>query len=426
MNPEKIHVETYGCSASFADSEIIVGILKESDFKIVPNSHDADLNLIVTCTVKSATSHKMEFRIHELTKLDKPLVVAGCMPKTERNKIERINPKASLIGPNSIDKLTTTIKSALTGIRKVCLDDSHSLKLGLPRIRKNPVVNIVEIANGCLGRCSFCQVKVAKGALSSYPVSCILDEVRRGIKDGCKEVWLTSQDNSCYGMDIGTDLPHLIKEVSRIEEDFQVRVGMMNPLNVGSLVKELVDAYSERKIFKFLHLPFQSGSDKILMAMHRGYKVNDFLKIVGMFREEFPSLTLSTDIIVGFPGEDDDDLKQTVQLLEEVKPDKVNLSKFGPRPGTEAATLPLLSSLIINQRSVFLHDKIKRISYEKNKIWIGWNGRVLIDEVHDGVSIGRNYCYKPIVIHEPVRLGSFANVSIVRCTSSCLYGKLCF
>jgi len=186
---------------------------------------------------------------------------------------------------------------------------------------------------------------------------------------------------------------------------------MMNPTYVKDILDELIEYYCSEKIFKFLHLPVQSGSNKTLRRMNRNYRVNDFRSIVKKFRRTFPSITLSTDIIVGFPGEGKKDSQKTIQLIEETKPDIVNISKFGPRPGTKAAEMEELPREIINDRTKKLVELVEKIKFNNNQKWLGWKGEVLIDEAgRKGGFIGRNFAYKPILTEG--KLGSFREVKI--------------
>ncbi|MCS7117124.1 MAG: tRNA (N(6)-L-threonylcarbamoyladenosine(37)-C(2))-methylthiotransferase [Nitrososphaerota archaeon] len=420
----KAYVEVYGCSANVADYEMILGLLKEAGFRFVDNEYESDVNLIVTCTVKSPTSQRMVYRIKKLTDTKKPLVVAGCMPKTERYLIEKINPYASLVGPNAINKVVDATLGAIHGHKSVFIEDLNLPKLNLPRVRVNPVIGIIEIANGCLSRCSFCQVKIARGDLVSYPISDIVREARNSIVEGCRELWITSQDNGCYGMDIGANLPQLLNELCKIEGDFYIRVGMMNPRFTLKILDELIDVFKNQRIFKFLHLPLQSGSNRILRLMKRGYTSEEFMYIVERFKGEIRDLTLSTDVIVGFPTEGDEDFQMTVDVLERIKPDITNISRFGARPGTEAALLPQLSNDLIKERSEKIHQITRRISLENNKRWVGWHGKVIIDEIVKNGVIGRNFAYKPVFINSQLKLGEEFDVKIVGASSSCLLGEL--
>lgn len=418
----KIWVEAYGCSASFADSEMISGLIVNGGHTLAQNSADADLNLIVTCSVKDATANKM---IHRIKKLKtKPLVVAGCLPKAEKESVEKFSENASLLGPNSLGKTLQVISTTLKGNKVIELEDSDLSKVGLPKVRLNPTVGIVEIASGCMSECTFCQTKISKGDLTSYRVGDIVRQVSHEINDGCKEIWLTSTDNGCYGLDIGEDLPTLVDAVSDIPKDFMIRVGMMNPMYMPRIRDRLLKSFESPKVFKFLHVPVQSGSNKVLAEMKRGHTADTFRDICNKFRKKFDDFTISTDIIVGFPTETDEDFGQTIELLKETKPDIVNLSRHSARPGTESALLEPINMKIVKQRSKQVFDFINKISSENNKRWIGWKGKVLFDEKTDDGIKGRNFAYKSIVVKDKVEIGRLSNVEIFDVTNHSLLGQI--
>jgi len=418
----KIFVEAYGCSASFADSEMISGLIVNGGHTLATDSSESDLNLIVTCSVKDTTANKMMHRIKSLKA--KPLIVAGCLPKAEQSNVEKFTENASLLGPNSLGKTLDVINSTLSGKKQIALEDSDLSKVGLPKVRLNSAVGIVEIASGCMSECTFCQTKLAKGDLSSYRLGDIVRQVQTEIKEGCKEVWLTSTDNGCYGFDIGTDLPTLVNAVSEIPEDFMVRVGMMNPMYMSRIKQELIESYDNEKVFKFLHIPVQSGSNKVLNDMKRGHTSETFREIVKKTKDRFENFTISTDIIVGFPSETEEDFQKTLSLLDETKPDVVNLSKYSARPGTDAAELKQIDAAEIKRRSKIIFEQINKISMESNKKWIGWKGKVLFDEnTEEGIK-GRNYAYKPISVQEKVNIGDSHIVEITDATRKRLIGKI--
>jgi MiaB/RimO family radical SAM methylthiotransferase len=173
--------------------------------------------------------------------------------------------------------------------------------------------------------------------LKSYRIGDIVRQIETEINDGCKEIWLTSTDNGCYGFDINTDLPSLIDTVVEIPQDFKVRVGMMNPMYMARIRENLIKSFDNDKVYKFLHIPVQSGSNAVLNDMKRGHTMETFRDVVKKARDRFPEFTISTDVIVGFPSETQEDFEKTVNLLKETRPDVVNLSKYSARPGTEAA-----------------------------------------------------------------------------------------
>ena len=418
----KIWVEAYGCSASFADSEMISGLIVNGGHTLAVSPMDSDLNLVVTCSVKDATANKMIHRIKSLK--SKPLVVAGCLPKAERDTVEKFSNTASLLGPNSLGKTIDVINSTLKGKKSVQLDDTDFSKVGLPKIRLNPAIGIVEISNGCMSECTFCQTKLSKGDLTSYRIGDIVRQVKKEIVDGCKEIWLTSTDNGCYGFDIDSDLPSLVNSVCEIQEDFKIRVGMMNPMYMPRIRNDLLKSFEDDKVFKFLHVPVQSGSDKVLNDMKRGHTVETFRNVSAKFRKKFQHFTISTDIIVGFPTETEEDFEKTVDLLKVTRPDIVNLSRYSQRAGTEAAEWDQVQVTEIMRRSKIISDLIEKISIENNQKWIGWKGKVLFDEAAKDSIKGRNFAYKPIFVEDRVKIGGIHTVEIMKAKTHSLLGKI--
>lgn len=397
----KVWIEAYGCSANINDSEVMSGLLRDDGYCIARNPQEATVNVIVTCSVKDNTEHKMLSRIAKLSESGSPLVVAGCLPKADRLKVQAVNPFASLIGPGSVHKITEVVQSAVSGNTQTELvdDDKLSQKINVPKLRLNPIVSIVQIASGCLSQCSFCQTKLVKAGLKSYRPGDILRQIRTDISQGCMEIWLSSTDNGCYGTDIGTDLVDLLRKCCQVEGDFKIRVGMMNPMYIPRLLHGLVNVYLQNhQIMKFLHIPVQSGSDRILKKMKRGHSAETFLAAVRIFRDRIPELTIATDVIVGYPSETEQDFQQTIDLLQVAQPDIVNLSKYSARPGVSAASEKKVDSHITKRRTQCLDKIVKDISSARNSRWLGWTGEVIIDEIHQNCIQGRNYAYKPVVL----------------------------
>jgi len=428
---KKVWVKAFGCSANIADSEIIKGILSNNGYELTHVRKNSDINVLVTCAVKDVTEHRMISKIKRYSK-EKPLVVAGCLPKTSKNLIESFSPNSSLMGPQSLDKTLQVIDASLQGQKVVALEDSLSTKVNLPRLRLNPVVSIIEISSGCLSECSFCQTKLAKGTLRSYRIGEIVRQMEDDLAADCKEIWLTSTDNGCYGMDFKTDLVDLLENCSNVEGDYKIRVGMMNPMYVPRFLDRLISLYRNNdRIFKFLHMPVQSGSERILQKMKRGHTAKLFLDVVREMRKKIPEITIATDIITGFPSESERDFEETLNLIEESQPDVINSSKYSPRPGTVASKYPKVDTSIIKERSTRLHDTIKKTSMTRNRMWNGWKGEVLIDEILDNGKIqGRNYAYRPVILNLPGNqqfakqfLGHYLSVKVVKVSNYSLFGE---
>ena len=348
----------------------------------------------------------------------------GCLPKAEPATVARFAPRASMMGPNSIGRALQVVESALAGQRTLSLGDTDPSKVGLPKVRLNATVGIVEIASGCMSECTFCQTKLAKGGLTSYRVGDVVRQVRAEVAEGCREIWLSSTDNGCYGFDIGSDLPELVGAVSAVPGDFMVRVGMLNPMYMPRIRDGLLDSFSSPKVYRFLHVPVQSGSDAVLAGMRRGHTAETFRGTVRRFRGRFGRFTIATDIIVGFPTEGEEDLEETERLLEETRPDVVNLSRYSARPGTPAAEMEQVDVATVRRRSRRIAELASRISFEANQKWVGWRGRVLFCErAREGIR-GRNYAYKPVFVEEPVEVGATHTVEIVSATAHSLAGRI--
>ncbi|MBW2971304.1 tRNA (N(6)-L-threonylcarbamoyladenosine(37)-C(2))-methylthiotransferase [Candidatus Woesearchaeota archaeon] len=410
-----IYLETYGCSANQNDSEIMAGILESAGCVIVLKPELADVIIVNTCIVKGKTLSNM-YNVLGKFHSEFPevkLIIAGCLPQTELE----LPFDASTIGPHNIKDIALVVARALEGRIVNATDNSFETKLGLPKIKRNKAINIVQILEGCYGNCAYCIVKQAKPTLHSFPQKDILKEINSGLRNGAKEIWLTSQDNSAYGLDENdtTKLPELLNEIDKIPGKFLVRVGMMNPNNLLPVLDETIEAFKSEKIFKFIHIPVQSGNDDVLKLMGRKYSIEDFTAIIKAFRRKIPKITLSTDIICGFPGESEAQFHDSVKLVLETKPDIVNISRFTPMPNTKAEEMPhQIHGSITKKRSQWLTDVCYKISYEQNKKWEDWNGEIYVDEIgKNNTIVGRNPSYKPVVLKEHKHLfGKFIKVEV--------------
>ncbi len=408
-----VYVKSFGCSANLADGEVISGCLSGAGFNVVDNPQDAEILLYNSCAVKSPT----ENRIIDILKKapgDKQLIVTGCLPLINFERLESEVDFDGVTGPAPGSKIIDVLHRVAAGERVVSLGTVSEPSLCLPRIPVNKIVSVVPINYGCLGNCSYCCVHFARGRLRSSPVDKVVERIKQDLESGYKEVWLTSQDTACYGKDMGTSLADLLKRICEVDGKFFVRVGMMNPDQVIGILSELVEAYKDNKIFKFVHLPVQSGDDSVLKIMNRQYTLDDFKGIIKAFRQEFPKITISTDVICGFPGESKEAFENTKELLIEIQPDVVNVSKFFARPRTPAAKLIPVSPRELNRRSREMSELSKRISYKKNRTWMNWEGTVLFDEKGKGETLmGRNFAYKPVVVKaNEILLGKFVQIRV--------------
>ena len=398
---KRVYYESYGCPSNRFDLEVMLGRLVEAGLNLTRKVDQADIILINTCGVKTPTESRMLERIRVLSKYGRPMIVAGCLPRINLEALRKVIGKRTvMLDPHTVDRIVEAVRYLEEGGDiKILFSDKPSIKTALSKIRINPAIEIVQIAEGCAGACSYCCVRFARGKLFSYPQKVILQRIEEAVSAGVKEIWITSQDNGAYGLDRNTSLSDLLKRIVEIQGDFYIRVGMMNPQHVKRILRSLIDVYKNSKIFKFLHIPLQSGDNNVLRLMNRYYTVEDFKNIVMTFREDIPKITIATDVIVGFPGESREAFNHTLNIIEEIKPDIVNVSRFFPRPGTPAKDMQPIPYDELKNRSKLASKVSLRVSLERNKLWKGWEGHIIIDEKGKGSSwIGRNFAYKPIVI----------------------------
>ena len=426
------YVKSFGCSANLADGEVLAGCLADAGYNLVKTIEAADIVIHNTCAVKGPTENRM-ITVLKRVSLDKKLVVAGCLPLINFERLREEVRFDGVVGPAAGDKIVEVVKRVLNGERIVALEDAVNAKpsLNLPRLRLNPVIGIIPINYGCLGSCAYCCVVFARGCLRSYSIQEIVERMRADLASGVREFWITSQDTACYGKDMSTNLGDLLKALCGIERDFKIRVGMMTPNLAKNILEDLIQAFQSEKILKFIHLPVQSGDDKILKLMRRTYSVDDFKNVVNAFRASFSDITLATDVICGFPGETKEAFTRTLRLVEDVQPDVLNVSKFFARPKTIAADMQedYLSFPEIKRRSRIAATLAKEVALKRNQRWVGWSGKVFVDEVGkvSGSWVGRNFAYKPVVLKDASSsdlIGKTFHVKVVKAFRTYLEGKM--
>jgi len=426
----RVFVKSFGCSTNLADGEVLAGCLAEAGYELADSVSTADVVIYNTCAVKGPTENRAVDALKRVP-ASKKLIVAGCLPMINFERLSSEVRFEGAVGPAAADHIVDIVKRVLNGEKVVALEESGIAKpnLNLPRLRSNPVVSIVPVNYGCLGSCAYCCVVFARGRLRSSTIQEVVDRVKKDLGAGVREFWITSQDVACYGREQGTNLAALLNALSDVKGDFRVRVGMMTPNLSMDMLEELVQAFRDERVFKFVHLPVQSGDDETLKRMRRNYCVDDFLGVVKAFRTCFPKITLATDIICGFPGESEEAFNRSVRLIESVKPDIVNVSKFFARPRTAAAEMKEFSVPFpeIKRRSKVMAELARRVCYEKNQCWVGWQGEILVDEAgkRAGSWVGRNFAYKPVAVESTRSLfGESLRVNIVEAFSTYLRGEI--
>ncbi len=422
----KVYIESYGCTFNKADGQIMAGVLKENEIDIVDSIDEADAIIVNTCYVKLPTENKVTYRIQKLQEdyPDKKVIIGGCMVEIDPEKLDKIGPDCSWIGPHQLNKAGKVVNGACCG--EVIRESGFSKepKVGVPKVVDEGLIHIIQICEGCLGACTFCCTRFARGPLNSYPIDDIVEEARKAIENGACEIQLTAQDTAAFGRDTGEKLSDLIKKVANLDGDFRVRVGMMHPKNILNDVDEIIDAMKHPKVYNFIHLPVQSGSDKVLSDMNRGHTISQYLDIVSKFKNEIPDLTLAVDIIVGYPTESDKDFDLTVELLKQIKPSLIHLSKYQHRKGAISSSLKEIPPEIMKKRSKFLSEIKSEITEEENRILVNSIQNVLVVEKGSkGGYIAKTNSYIPVIV-DNVELGTFVDVKITEATATYLKSEL--
>jgi MiaB-like tRNA modifying enzyme len=436
VQENSFYIETYGCTSNKADSYIISDVLKKSEY-IQTTLENAQFIIINTCAVKEQTENKIKARLKNLyekyqTFFDKYIIIAGCLPHIAPNYIEVIRgiiPSfAAIIDLNSIMDLPQIFKEIKAGKKNLIITSDKSLDKARFNIDYSlgKTTGITPISEGCQGNCTYCCVKNARGRLNCYNPDNIVMNIKHQLKQGIKQIYLTSQDCSIYQYN-GIQLSDLVNNIVNLEYKFILRIGMINPSFLIENTDQLIFIFKSSKVYQFLHIPIQSGSNKILIEMRRKYIIPDIIESIAILREEFPYLTISTDIICGFPGETEYDFYRTINFIKWLKPEILNISKFTPRPGTKAKEMKQVISKVIKERSIRLSKVFRNSLDHINDKWKDWEGEVLL--LHEGTEknqvFGRNFAYKNVFIDATENdFGKFVNVRIIKIDGFNLYGEI--
>ncbi|NXG20409.1 CDKAL methylthiotransferase, partial [Grallaria varia] len=416
---QKIWIRTWGCSHNNSDGEYMAGQLAAYGYKITDNSAEADLWLLNSCTVKNPAEDHFRNSIKKAQEGNKKVVVAGCVPQAQPR--QDYLKGLSIIGVQQIDRVVEVVEETIKGhsVRLLGQKKDKGKRLGgarldLPKIRKNPLIEIISINTGCLNACTYCKTKHARGDLASYPIEELVDRAKQSFQEGVCEIWLTSEDTGAYGRDIGTDLPTLLWSlVQVIPEGAMLRLGMTNPPYILEHLEEMAKILNHPRVYAFLHIPVQSASDSVLMDMKREYCVADFKQVVDFLKEKVPGITIATDIICGFPGETDEDFQETVKLVEEYRFPSLFINQFYPRPGTPAAKMPQVPAAVKKQRTKDLSQLFH--SYNPYDHKVGERQRVLVTEesFDSNYYVAHNPFYEQVLVpKDPLLMGKMVEVNI--------------
>ncbi len=409
---------------------IMEELLRRRGHKIAGDPREADVIIINTCTVRSETEERMLRRIKETSTVyrEAKLVVAGCMAEAQPYTVRSVAPNATLLGPYSIDRVVEAVESSKPLVLLGGSDAKRDLVLPVHR----GVIAVLALNDGCLGNCSFCITCRARRMIMSRRPERIVEAVKKLVENGVYEIQLSSQDAGAYGVDLAGKplLPSLLEEIlSRVEGEYAIRIAMMNPEWAMRMIDELCEAMRDPRVYKFLHIPLQSGDDRVLKLMRRRYTVDEYRRLVKEFRSRIPDLYLVTDIMVGHPGEDEEAFENTLRIVRELEFDRMHVARYTPRPFTLSARMKQVPDPVKKERSRKLMKVYEEIGLRKNRALLG---RVLEAVVVEKTMIrgrasftARTSNYNSIVlIGDKVRLGDKVRVRVVGATFFDLRGEV--
>lgn len=414
----KFYIETYGCTANVGDSQNLSRALLEMGH--IPSSlDDADAVIVNTCAVTERSERKILRRLRLLQ--GERLIVAGCLPSAIPESIKDIR----MLGCQGPLNASSARQISEYFINETKRNSQTSCLAGHGLHRDGDRIAVLNVAAGCNGSCSYCIVKKARGNLKSRSIDDLAEQAKELISSGAVELQITAQDTASYGSDEGTNLGQLLERLEKLPGYFMLRIGMMNPNSAKPIEDELIRAFKSPKVYRFLHIPVQSGSDKILQSMGRRYNAADFLDLVSSFRAVHPDLTIITDIIAGFPGETDWDFKESMELIDILQPDKVNVTRFSARPETPASRLYDMPDRIKKERSRIMTRLWLEIAEKRNHRYLGEVLEARITERGtDGSMKARAENYLGIVVKGRPRLGSSVRVLVEESNSFYVSGRV--
>jgi len=433
----KLHLITYGCQMNEYDSERVAGLLRDERYELTETAQDADLILLNTCAIREKCEDKVFSRLGELKHLkrERPHVligVMGCMAQLWQGKIQERAPSVDLVfGSAAVSRVGELVARArATGAPVLETGEAPLVKITARPEAVGQLKAFVTVMEGCEKGCTFCVVPVTRGRERSHSPASIVAEVRELAAAGVREVTLLGQTVNAYGRDLtpATDLAALLELVDEVEEIERIRFTTSNPYNLTPrLIRAIRDV---PKVVEYLHLPLQSGSDRVLGRMHRGYTRARYLELIAELEETVPGIALSTDLIVGFPGEEEADFEQTVDMVERVGYDNVFVFRYSRRPGTPAATmLDQVPEEIKARRNSRLLEVATRVGAARSRALEGRVLPILVDGVsrkNPDEATGRTRCNRVVNFdaHGRRLLGEVVPVLITQALPHSLRGEL--
>ena len=437
--PAKAHIRTYGCQQNEADSERLSGMAEAMGYQLTEDAQEADLIVINTCAVREhaelkALSVTGQFKHLKSQKPDLLIGICGCMVSQEHRKddIKMRYPYVDfLFGTSMLYRFPEIVYKALTeNKRAFYLDHSDgNIAEGLPVHRESSFKAWVSIMYGCNNFCTYCIVPYVRGRERSRDKKDILKEVTDLVSAGYREITLLGQNVNSYGKDFSEsyDFADLLADVCRIDGDFIVRFMTSHPKDAS---KKLIDIIAQNpKIARQFHLPLQSGSDRILRKMNRHYSSDEYLSLVEYMRKQIPDIAITTDIIVGFPSETEEDFTDTLDMLRKIRYDNIFSFIYSPRSGTPAAEMEeQIAEEVKSERFTRLLEVQNEISRSKNENYLGKTIRVLVEgrsKTNEHMLTGRNEKNRLVHFAGPDHLiGSFVNIIVTNSETYTLTGEL--
>lgn len=382
----KFLLKVAGCQMSFHDAEVLAGLLKQAGYTEAAAPAEADVIVFQTCCVRETAERKLYGQVNELRglKREKPgLIVglAGCLAQKDREKaLQRCPHLDFVLGTQRLGDLPQILAALRDGCQGIVDVDEGANLEGLPIARAEGVRAYVNISYGCNNFCTYCIVPYVRGPEKSRPPAAVLAEVEEAAQAGYREVMLLGQNVNTYGRDLEepTDFAALLRRVDKVPQLARIRYMTSHPRD---FTEEMIRAVREtEKVCEHFHLPLQAGSNRILAAMNRGYTRERYLELVAKVRSLVPGASITTDLIVGFPGETEEDFQATLDMVERVRFDAAYTFIFSPREGTRAATLPgQVTAAVKKERLARLNALQNRISRELNEALVGRVVEILVE-----------------------------------------------
>lgn len=429
---------TYGCQMNFNESAKMTNILKNSGYNMIDNYEDADLVLINTCTIREGAASKVYSELGRLKELknekkDMIIGVTGCLAQEEKENFIKRSPYVDLVlGNQNIAMLPDILDEIYHGKTNIVMvNNKDVLPKRIDAYFGNDVMASIAITYGCNNYCTFCIVPHVRGRERSVPMDEIVDDVKKYVKQGYKEILFLGQNVNSYGNDFRKDdnitFAKLLEKSANVEGDFWIKYVSPHPKDFNDDVIKVIK--ENPKISRMLHLPLQSGSSKILKKMKRGYTKEEYIALAKKIKREIPDIALTTDIIVGFPGETEEDFNDTLDVVNEVGFENAFMFMYSKRRNTPASIYEdQIDEETMNRRLQTLMRQQDKIAFEYSQRYIGKTLKVLVEghsKKNMDMMFGRTSTHK-IVLFPKMKYNNekFVNVKITHTNTWTLYGEL--